>query len=294
MEIRCKLYPYPVLAYYSDDYKEGGFETIIDLCKDGYNVRLDFLSTLTNDGLKKLLQDGKAQYAYHLECAQTGYRHIVLTDKVAESCTLSNKVVCGKLQICPFIVATEDINQYSNEGFHDDYGGIPFDIEAGCVLAVGKQVNADIIKDMEDLANTPSVFSIVRNADVTVTQMLVDMYCKKIVVKFPLNDYYSYKQLSKAPQAQSILNSLTIIPSLTYVLEELKGKTVEDREEFDEYGWYRTIKKALITKFDCDIESDAFNQENMLSLAQKLINDPLTDAFKVLTGGFGSTGGDEE
>mgnify|MGYP001092376556 CR=1 FL=1 len=27
MEIRYKLYPYPVLAYYSDDYKDGSFDT---------------------------------------------------------------------------------------------------------------------------------------------------------------------------------------------------------------------------------------------------------------------------
>ena len=35
MEIRYKLYPYPVLAYYSDDYKDGSFDTTIDLQKDG-------------------------------------------------------------------------------------------------------------------------------------------------------------------------------------------------------------------------------------------------------------------
>ena len=53
MEIRYKLYPYPVLAYYSDDYKDGGFDTTIDLQKDGYNIRIDFMASLTNEGLKK-------------------------------------------------------------------------------------------------------------------------------------------------------------------------------------------------------------------------------------------------
>lgn len=44
MEIRYKLYPYPVLAYYSDDYKDGSFDTTIDLQKDGYNIRIDFMA----------------------------------------------------------------------------------------------------------------------------------------------------------------------------------------------------------------------------------------------------------
>lgn len=56
MEIRYKLYPYPVLAYYSDDYKDGSFDTTIDLQKDGYNIRIDFMASLTNEGLKKLIQ----------------------------------------------------------------------------------------------------------------------------------------------------------------------------------------------------------------------------------------------
>lgn len=50
MEIRYKLYPYPVLAYYSDDYKDGSFEATIDLRKDGYNIRIDFMASLTNEG----------------------------------------------------------------------------------------------------------------------------------------------------------------------------------------------------------------------------------------------------
>ena len=65
MEIRYKLYPYPVLAYYSDDYKDGSFEATIDLRKDGYNIRIDFMASLTNEGLKRLIQTGQARYAYH-------------------------------------------------------------------------------------------------------------------------------------------------------------------------------------------------------------------------------------
>ena len=117
MEIRYKLYPYPVLAYYSDDYKDGSFDTTIDLQKDGYNIRIDFMASLTNVGLKKLIQDGQAQYVYHLECAQTGFREVVTTEKVSESRVLSDKKICGKLQICPFVVATQDIAGYSNPGF---------------------------------------------------------------------------------------------------------------------------------------------------------------------------------
>lgn len=294
MEIKYKLYPYPVLAEYSDDYKAGSYEVNIDLTKEGYNIKVHFLSTLTSQSLKALIQQGKAKYVYHMECAQTGFRHVLITSKIDDSFLLSNKSVCGKLQICPFIVATEDIPAYTSPEFHDDYEGQSFSVETGCVMAVGRMVTADISKNIDDLANTPSVFSIIRNADTACRQMLVDYSGRKIVIKLPLDDYYSYKSLNNTPQAQSILNALTIIPALTYVLSEIKMLSIEERIENRDNLWYKTIKKALLTQFDCDIESTDFNNQNTLELAQALINDPISDAFHMLTSSFGVTGGDDE
>lgn len=294
MEIKYKLYPYPVLAEYSDDYRTGAFEVNIDLTKEGYDVKAHFLATLTSASLKKLILEGKAKFVYHLECAQTGFRKVHITDKIDAVETLSNKEVSGKLQICPFVVAVEDIEEYTSPEFHTDYDGLSFKVEAGCVMAVGRMVTADIIKDIDDLANTPSVFSIIRNADATCKQMLVDFSGRKIVIKLPLNDYYSYKTLSNNPQAQSILNSLTVIPALTYVLSELKLLSVEERQENGDNLWYKTVRKALLTQFECDIESADFSNQNTIELAQKLINDPISDAFSMLTSGFGASGGDDE
>lgn len=294
MEIKYKLYPYPVLAEYSDAYKSGSFEVSIDPSKEGYDVKIHFLATLNSTSLNRLIQDGKAKYVYHLECAQTGFRRVHITEKSDDSHMLSNRDVSGKLQICPFIVAVEDIEDFSSEEFHDDYDGMTFKVEAGCVMAVGRMVTADIIKDIDDLANTPSVFSIIRNADAACRQMLVDYSGRKIIIKLPLNDYYNYKTLSNNPSAQPILNALTVIPALTYVLSEMKLLSIEERRENSGSLWYKTVKKALLKQFKCEIESDDFSNQNTLELAQQLINDPVSDALVTLASGLGNSGGDDE
>ena len=48
MEIRHKLYPYPVLSYYSDDYENSSFDVVIAPQQDGYNIRINFLAELDN------------------------------------------------------------------------------------------------------------------------------------------------------------------------------------------------------------------------------------------------------
>lgn len=294
MEIKYKLYPYPVLSSYSDDYKQGLYDTNIDVVKEGYNLRVDFLANLTSNGLKEQIKAGRAKYVYHLECAQTGYRKVVSTDKVSTSFLIENKLVSGKLQICSFVVAVEDIHAFATEDFHDDYRGAAFEIEAGCVMAVGTMVTVDVSKDIDDLANTPSIFSIIRNADANCREMLVDMSGRKIIIKLPLDDYYNYKKLAITPLYQPVLNSLTVIPALVYVLGEMKMQSVQERMENQDALWYKTISKVLLTKFDCDIESESFDSCNTIELAQKLVNDPVSEAFHILTSSFSVSGGDDD
>lgn len=117
MEIKYKLYPYPVLSSYSNDYGNGAFDVAIDIVRDGYDLRIDFLATLTCQSLQDCIKQGVAKFVYHLECAQTGFRTVVQTDKVSEVYTLLNKAVNGKLQICPFVVAVDDL-----KGFFCDIG----------------------------------------------------------------------------------------------------------------------------------------------------------------------------
>jgi len=291
MDIRYRLYPYPVLAYYSDDYVGSSFDVAIDPKHDGYNLRIDFLAGLNNEELQGYLHAGEIKIVYHLECPQTGYRTALQTHNAELTHIIPNKNVSGRLQICPFIVAIKDIPAYVNQSFHEDYRGFKFQIEAGCIMAVGKQVNVDVDKDINDLANTRSVFIIIKNADQSAVGMVVDMDKKKIVIKLPEEGYYNFKSIKNETYIQPVLNSLVVVPALLYVLEELGRREPDERNEYSIYSWYRAIKKALAVKMNCDIESDQLSALNMLEVAQKLINSPLSDGLHVLSSDFGN---DEE
>ncbi len=276
------------------DYIDNKFDTAIEVTKDGYSVKISFLSETDNSELNQYISDGKAQFVYHLECAQTGFRMVVCTDKQEHSHIIPDKNLNGRLQICPFIVAKDNITDYVNTSFHEDYRGFKFNIESGCVMAIGKQVNADIEKDINDLSNPPSVFSIVKNSDEAILGMMVDMNKNKIVIKLPEKDYYNFKSIKDNPQVQPMLNSLVVIPALIYVLEELARRDYGERYEYSGYAWYRAIKKALQTRFNTNVETEVFNELNMLETAQKLINIPLDDALQFLWEGYRNLGEDDE
>lgn len=67
MEIKYKLYPYPVLSSYSNDYGTGAFDVAIDIVRDGYDLRIDFLATLTCQSLQDCIKQGVAKFVYILD-----------------------------------------------------------------------------------------------------------------------------------------------------------------------------------------------------------------------------------
>ena len=55
MEIRYKLYPYPVLSSNSDDYIDSIFESAVEVKREGYNIKISFVSELTNPEMEALI-----------------------------------------------------------------------------------------------------------------------------------------------------------------------------------------------------------------------------------------------
>ena len=52
MDIRYKLYPYPVLSNYSDDYINSSFDSAIEVKREGYNIVISVVSEIKNSELE--------------------------------------------------------------------------------------------------------------------------------------------------------------------------------------------------------------------------------------------------
>lgn len=295
MVIRYKMFPYPVLTEFTDDYVNSKFEVTIEEAQHGYDRCLYFNVTLKNDTLQQLIKDGKASYAYHLECSQTGYRKAIQTKDKMSEIVISHKDVCGELQICPFIVATEDIHNFSSSSFHPDYAGMSIDVEAGCVLAIANPRKINIIKEIDDLSKIPSIFSIVPIYDQTVTFMRVELSQSRIIIELPQADFNTYGLIDTGMMMSDTLNAMVVVPALIYALDQVRKTPANERYAFEEEGkvWYIILKKVLSEKFGIDIGSTEFDDANTVELAQRLVEEPLHRSLETIaTIGAGMNGDD--
>lgn len=282
MQLRSKYFTYPVITEDADFYVDSSFTSDVEQKIDGYNIRLVLKANLVNPELEKMLLTEDVMVAHHIECTQTCFRKVVLTNELSKECVLRDGEINGLVQICTFLVANKDLEKYSNSLFAQDFRGFRFDIDRGCILAVGNQVNLRVNKIRDDLANTSSIFSIIPNMDETETNIKVDTSENKIVIAVPRESFSIYSNMSGSFEIQPVMHSMLIVPSLVYALSEIK-ESRGNLYDYEDYRWYRSLRKAA-EKMNVHFDEDSLANLEPFDFAQQLLDSPIPKAFNFLRG----------
>ena len=135
MEIKYKLYPYPVLWDKNDDYKKPSkFSVEVEAREDFKNIKLKISFLLRDKEIEKLIKENKAEYVAHIEATSTYFREIVTTRENEINYDLRDKDILGRLQINFFILAKQDIKNYRNNNFNVDYSSETFNLKKGNII----------------------------------------------------------------------------------------------------------------------------------------------------------------
>ena len=284
MQLRNRYYPYPVIVEGGDYYENSKFSSSVNQEMEGYDAKITITVELNDTLLLQKIEQGEVVYAHHIECPQTCYRRVIKTKEKVKDILLKDKDVNGIVQICSFVIAEKDIDKYTNESFAADYRGWKFNIEKGCILAIGNQYNVRINKIRDDLANTSSIFTIVPNADHTENNLLVDLGQQKIVISLPEKTYQQYYNIQGYIDIQPAMHSMIIVPALVYVFSELRS--TENLEEMEYYRWYRSLKKAC-NGIGINIDEEGLKKMDLFKVAQQLLNSPISKAIEYSAMGGG-------
>ncbi len=291
MQIKNKYYPYPVLVAGNDSYEDCTFTSDADYAIDAHNVRLTLCAETDNSMLNEMIKKGSVKYAHHIECQQTCFRKLVLSDESRCEEIIHESLLNGLVQICTFLMADEDLVGYANPSFSPDYRGIKFNLDRGCVMAIGSQINITIDKDKEDLSRTSSIFSIRRDHDPSHTELQISTSGDKIVVVIPEKTCNQYLNLSSQAMFVPVLHSMVILPALMHVLSELKEAAQTNAlYNYEELRWFRGLKKTA-AKLGIKFDQDALCQVNAFKVAQQFLDTPVVKALANICSGDGDSNG---
>ncbi|WP_027127959.1 hypothetical protein [Fusobacterium perfoetens] len=279
MEIRYKLFPHPVLWEKTDDYINSEFSSIVEIKREIRSIKLQVGFKLKNKELEKMLSEEKIEYVIHIECPRTSYRKIIATSDKLVVETIKDENILGKIQISTFIVAKQELINYSNLNFNQDYFGIKFNLQKGTILAIGNQYRLEVEKEKEELGTIPSIFTICKRETEEEIGMGIEYNSEKIKISLNKSDYENYNQLVlNTSKNRDSINIGIIFPALIYVLEHLKLEFEEI--ENNDYRWFRALKH-IFKNYNYELTKETLEEDSIV-LAQKLLSYPLGRALSAL------------
>ena len=201
MQLRNKYYPYPVIVEGGDYYENSKFSSSVNQEMVGYDAKITITVELNDTLLLQKIEQGEVVFAHHIECPQTCYRRVIKTKEKVKDILLKDKDVNGIVQICSFVIAEKDIDKYTNESFAADYRGWKFNIEKGCILAIGNQYNVRINKIREKMPDCTIRTSIIVGFPGETEEQFNDLYEFVKKVHFDRMGAFTYSQEEDTPAA---------------------------------------------------------------------------------------------
>ncbi|MCG6182297.1 hypothetical protein H1215_02365 [Anoxybacillus sp. LAT_38] len=290
MKVKQKYYPHPVLQKGSDDFVDCEFNVSIEPKAEQNNYCFTVTAETTSKDMEELIKQERAYYSIHIECKNTRFRKIIKFTENNFSFRIPASNLDGKVELCSFIIAACDIDNYTDENFHPDYDGISFKVYKGDILAIGDEFSFSADKEIDPLIKVPSIFNIIRDDRRNAPPIDIDAGTDKVNIVLSKDNFEKYgilKSLQKDyNNLTALISSLLIIPAIVMLLENIKVRLestddvetlIEELEET--HRWFRVLKSKLEDLGINIKEPNAFT-ESTLTIAQKLVGDPLTQGLK--------------
>lgn len=264
-------YPHPVLSAANEDYIDCGFNIILndDPSIQGEVATINISYELNCDGISQLIAIGKAKVILYLESVEAEYRRTFTFEKdsIQKTITENKNMLSKNVQVRGYITAAEDIIPFSLPEHNQDlFGGIPFSVKRGDILAISENFYNVPLENYDPLADRPSIFSIRRQTERPKDEITVDFLSHDKITIFLNNDVFvKYSTLYEAPETRMFLASLFAAPVLVDVLSYIKHADQDMLDAISHLKWYQVLNSRLVElKIDLSIEDSMTKIANMI------------------------------
>ena len=124
MQIKNRFFPYPILdnSKNSSTYKDTDFEITYEINEDDKNLILKDAKIVTNNSnITELLINNIAKACLIVECSDTIYRNSFSIGIEGKDIIISKNDIIGKTVISGFIYANNEIEEYYDDDFVEEY-----------------------------------------------------------------------------------------------------------------------------------------------------------------------------
>lgn len=284
MEIKNRLFPYPVLCVENDDYENCSFDINTKVKEDINDIVLDFDIRLENNKeLQWLIRDGYAQFVIHIECSSTAFRTMVTSVSTKKTVRIPKSRVNNAISLLGMIIAEKDIVGFKSNLLNEDYDE-EINFNRGAILAYRNLPKVYVTKNYEELAGDNSFFTVIKRTDIEEAESLpvvYDITDAKIKILVSEKTYDEYIKYHANLTMQPLLNTLLVMPAIAHMVDELRN--CGDIERFKPLYWFQKISKSCKLQGK-DFVNDIIDSDlPCVEVAQAMLQMPIERAFECLS-----------
>lgn len=304
MQLGNRVFPYPVLNKNDglSDYKESStFMVSFDTDENGLPYVIDgkvifknLHYTITDESLKKLIEEGKLKGAFIVECSASVYRNKFEISQTPYDLPVSVHDLNGNVVASCYVYATEDIIGFKSDGFIDEYKDYTFDIDKFDILAADDGYKFRIDLDPNEDDKVASIFTVVP-IDVGDNLMKYENGDRNITIELPRQYFDSYDSIKRKKEYNNIAFAMLAIPVLANCINEIQTYDWDDIETIcDSHRWFNAVRISYRRKKGTELILEDFNDMNSLELAQLVLNSASCNGVKDFENMLVGNGGDDE
>lgn len=271
-------YPYPVLRTETGDFDNSIFTDEFELkaVQNGYELTPKF--SVNNSYIERLIEEGKLKYAVSIICKSTLMREMKYVENDGTPIFLSAETVHYQVNYGGYIIAIQDVEDYSDIDFSEGYQGISFKLGRGAVVGIGNEHHFKALFEKDIINDASSIISI-RGSDQE-KYMKVDLENDHINVILPTVQCSAYKRCGGKKQKYTLLHSVVIIPALVEAISVIKA--TDSEADLAKRPWFITISQ-IITKLASSLnESEEMLYDYPTRTAQIIMSDNSGSALKII------------
>jgi hypothetical protein len=263
-------FPHPVLSQDTADYPAGIFRTDFSVSEkpDSAEVRLDYTIDLQEPSLQKLIADDQASLGIFVTCRDTYYSKLVPLGLAGGQVNFEPGALMGRVTVQPMIWTRKQVEDFSLDHCHEEFGGGTTGFLAGDILALDDEFAINVGR--EKLAQMETIFSIALMDSLPSGTFALNLDAERITVLVASDIYDTVNSLRKLPHGCPITLNSVFLPAVMQVLDTLR----EGAGTFEGRRWYKVFEAKCthlgIDPANCDLWESA----------QKLLQSPFSEIHR--------------
>lgn len=265
MKYNNRAYPHPVLGI-DNNIINDTFDINFKVSTDSGKICINVTYNLSNTELNKLIKAKNASFCTQLYCKGTLFREVFKSYKsLHETIEIQSTKLHDLVEVDFFICACEEIPDYTNSRFNDDYKEYSFAIEKGDIMAYGGKGNFYANKSPEELKSV-SAFMNIDTDDKKKVPMYNNYDSDKITIMLSKEDYELYQIIVKEKISIDTLHSSIVLSALSEAVRFLQA---DESDEYSDKKWYMLLEHLI----------DENKTDDPLQTTQKILNLPINRSF---------------